>query len=519
MFFSVENLGQFSPTSVTGLPYVPPTSYSGSSSTPLPMTCPPGSVWRPVPTAPTYSAQYTIQLQQPHSSGIHVGEPCPPEEGSVYRTQWGSIFRGAGGRSYVLINGTWMTCPTWPSLPDLHGSLANAIVNFRHYWDAANHVSQYLRTLNVPNIINTFVGVCPGSENSPYALKRHLSGELAAKFGLAGSYPPFANWIWWQVSPEGGSAMEQAWLNYTYNPSNPPVRPDPAEVEKAASKLSTIVKAWDSVPWPHEFMKSFITNPKVDVPPFYQNYRLNDPGIVGTDYLPRPEEAIAGDIARYIAANEDLFNKNFEVEVETWIKRQEERIKRQQENLEQLNKFIMIFGFALDLFTAGMGSLVLSAISAPVTIKMTKDMTKAQVDSVKKFQEILGITQAGIEKFRLWILANIDKKVEVPQSPSGPMKQYSVFIENKFWHSFDTETEAIKVVYNQTSVGNRIIVKNEASGEVVGMYLREANGLRKIPASMAGKVQAMPEQSAAKVAGGNGFPVWILAIPLALKFV
>lgn len=437
------------------------------------------------------------------------------------------IWYGQSGQAYVMAGNTWFPCPLWPPRPELATmDVPSAVASFRYYWDICNYQDKYLKSLTIPNAVTQYVYLCPNVSDGPYVSGQapyNFMASMAAKFGQAATYKPFSDWLMWKVMPESGPDTITKFVNYTYNPQTPPVRPDPNVVAQYATNLSNLVTAWNSVPWPHPFMQEFLTKPLVTLPPFANGYAITEPNLATTSYFPKSASIVMGDIAKFIVANEDLFNQHFNARVEKWLHDLQDDIDKAQNRMEAFNKFMTILGLVLDVVSGGLGSVVTSAISAPYTISQTKKLTSMQVSAMKQLADNLGITQQKMDDFRAWILANVGKPtMDIPPTPQGGgTSTFSVFIENQYWKSFANQTDAIKSAFASTKAGQRIILKNEASGQIDSMYIREDAGLRKVPPSVAGTLQALPASSAQNIAGGGSSGssglLLLAAVPLLLK--
>jgi hypothetical protein len=495
MFVSVENLGQFSPTQT-----VPASS------------CPEG-VFRNFPTAPTYSAQYSLQLTAPHSSGIKPGEKCPPEMdgGTLRRSDTGNVFYARTGNTYIL-TGTrgWLPCPKWPLPPSTLGSLPELIHRIRIWIDDMIRMNIWTK-----NVYGPYEGMkptfCPG-HHSP-AQRSALIRAIDEKMGQVSSFYPFREYVWNLIFPEGGLGFFYSGWEVVGGEYVSPARPDIHKIEEHAKRLRQVMEAWDAPPWPHEWFKTFVTSPLVAVPPIHDGYKWNDGFLSDSSYFPRPTERIKQDLADYIAANENLLNDHFNAEVLAWAKREEEKAKKKQ----ALFQFLGIVAFILDFFTFGAASAAMSMVN----IYRTKQMTDKQVSMTRQIQDHFGITDEAIEKFRVWVVGLAKApKVQIPTlGPRDPAVsgKYGIYIEQKPAIFADTPEDVLRKAYSNTQTGERILVKDEMTGQVVNYFLREQAALKKVPLDQAAKLQALGPDAAGRIAGKPEFPTWALLIPVALK--
>jgi hypothetical protein len=447
--------------------------------------------------------------------------PGAPEEGMVKVDPVDPAIKtliGNSGTTYLYhaVDQKWIPCPTWPTPPSLSSDPATAIAQIRDFYDKANSVWKWVENSLTMKYYPQVQG-CPGYPSWMFGYGTtgpRINEKLVELLGKGVSYGPFGGWLWQKA------LAEKAVGNYGVNwqTSGTASRSAPASVAQWAKNLATVHEAWMSIPWPHEFFRTFLLDPKVPTPVFANGLQLRDPELAATCYFPATVDKIHTDIAKYIAANEEAFNKHFETEILQWAHDLEKRARELATWTETFSKVMMVVGAVLDLFSAGVGSLVCGALSAAVTIHNVKELTSIQKESFFGLQEILGITTSNMEAFRLWIVSRLGPKApEVPQTPpAAQIGAYSIFIENVYWKSFDNATIAIQEAYKATQVGNRIILKNEASGLGEGMFLRESTGLRSVPPSVAGQLQALPADSAKTVAGGAGFPTWTAMIPVAM---
>lgn len=511
MFASLENLGQISPIGMIlpgFAPFIGGTPSSAQIASPT-YGCPNG-IFQNTPTAPTYDARYSLQKDAPHSSGINPGEACPPEMegGQVRRGQEYSFFYAKSGNVYITTTRGWSPCPKWPTPLPVSGTLPELIYKARVWVDQASPVMAW--AVDVFGSDSFKIRVCPG-----YPPESKMDGgfysPIASQFDIP--YAPFLNYIWKLVFPEGGAnTLISGWMNFrgTYQV---PIRPDPYIIPPRAGYLSQLSKTWDAPPWPHPWFRSFITSPLVTVPPFYSGYFVNDPKICESNYFPRDTETIKHDLAVYLSTNEKLLNDHFNAEAQRWLDAEEAKMKKAME----LQKALGWVATVLDIFTFGAASAVL----ALTRIATTRSLLNQQKNNIKLMASNFGVTDKQIEDFSLWIVHYYGAppvKVPVTGVNEAPSGRYAVYIESKPIKYANTTDDALKIAFSNSATGERILVKDTTTGEAVGYFIREASALRKAPASIAGALQAMsPETAKSMVTGGSGFPVWLAALPIAMK--
>jgi hypothetical protein len=470
----------------------------------------PNGIFTNYPTAPLYDARFQQQKDAYHPSGIYPGEACPPEMegGKVVRGQPSSFFYAKSGNVYITTDKYgWSPCPKWPTPLVTSGSLPELIYGARVWVDQASPVIAW-----AADVFGPYEGgklfECPGY---PKEADAGFYGKIASKMGIG--YAPFMDYIWRLIFPEGGAqTLTHGWMN-TRGAYQAPIRPNPEMITTRAGYLDTLVKAWDSPPWPHGWFKSFITAPLVAVPPFYNGYKINDAAISESDYFPRDVDQIKKDLAKYIHDNEKLLNDHFYAEAQRWLDNEEAKmraaIKRQ--------KTLGIIAMVLDVFTFGAAS----ALLAIAKISMTRDLLNTQKNNIKLMTSNFGVTDEALNKFSMWIvhyLGAAPLKVPETNPNEAPSGRYSIYIEQKPIKYSNTSDDALRIAFASSTTGERILIKDGNTGEAVGYFIRESNALKKAPASIAGKLQAMsPETAKSMVAGGGGIPIWLAAVPIALK--
>jgi hypothetical protein len=511
MFASLENLGQFSPIGMI-LPGFAP--FTGASPSSAPVAAPtsgcPNGIFTNNPTAPLYDARYQQQKDALHSSGLIPFEPCPPtdiEGGRVSRGQEFSLFFARNGTTYITTSRGWGPCPVWPTPLSNKGTLAETIYGARVWVDQAAPVMAW--AADIFGTEGNKLVLCPGY---PKALDGSFGIALSQKMDMDG-YTPFVNYIWSYIFPEGGAnILFNKWMN-TRGTYQVPTRPDPNLVAMKADYLNTLVKAWDTPPWPHRWFKSFMTRPLVAVPPFYKGYKINDPTICESDYFPRDPEQIKHDIAVYLSINEKLLNEHFLAEANAWIAAEEAKMQAMIRRQKTMGWITTI----LDIFTFGMAS----AAMALVKLGEIKDALKRQTNDAKLMANNFDVTDKQMEDFSLWIVHYYGAPpLKVPGTGvnEAPAGRYSIYVEQKPIRYANTTDDALRIAFSNSKTGERILVKDGNTGEAVGYFIREEKALRKAPASIAGTLQAMsPGTAKSMVSGGSGFPVWLAAVPIAMK--
>jgi flagellar basal body-associated protein FliL len=242
--------------------------------------------------------------------------------------------------------------------------------------------------------------------------------------------------------------------------------------------------------------------------------QYEDPNLALSNYFPRNVQTINRDIARYIADNLEAFNDHFNETVRRWIKNLERAMEKKEEKAKRLKIITAVLVIVLTILSAGLLSVVLTSIAQAATeIHTAKMLTQAQVNAMKKMMEVMGITEAQIEAFRLWLFAKTDLGAQAPPTRTEQSGKYSVFVEGELVANSNDPKAALQVGIQKSVVGNRITLKDEDTGEAIGVLLRDKDGLKEVPPDMAGKVQALSADAATRAAGGDGFPWWIL-IPI-----
>lgn len=513
MFASLENLGQFSPIGMI-LPGFAP--YVGGSPSSAPMAAPtsgcPNGIFTNNPTAPMYDARFQQQKDAYHSSGLFPGEICPPgdiEGGRISRGQEFSLFFARNGTNYITTTKGWSPCPVWPTPLPKSGAFPELVYGARVWVDQASPVMAWAADTFGNENANK-LRLCPGYPTDSQ-MDGGFYGPIAQQMDIP--YGPFLNYIWNLIFPEGGSGtLISKWMNSrgTYHV---PVRPDPHIIKPRADYLGQLVKAWNAPPWPHNWFKSFVTSPLVAVPPFYKGYKLNDPSISESDYFPRDTEQIKHDLAVYLSTNEKLMTEHFVAEAQRYLDAEQAKMER----AIKLQKALGWMATILDIFTFGAAS----AIMAVVKIAQVRSLLNQQKNNARLVASNFGVTDKQMEDLGLWIVHYYGAppvKVPVTGVNEAPSGRYAIYIESKPIKYANSTDDALKIAFSNSATGERILVKDTITGEAAGYFIREDKALRRAPASIAGALQAMsPETAKSMVTGGSGFPVWLAAIPIAMK--
>lgn len=282
------------------------------------------------------------------------------------------------------------------------------------------------------------------------------------------------------------------------------------EFQNRVARLSILVEASTKIPWPHPFFETFLSNPRVSIPSFFQGFAYHDPKIVLSGYFPSSLKEVQADIAQYIVDNEEDFNLNFQAEIRNWITNEEKKLKRKEKTAKELQIITQVLGVLLTLVSAGALGFAISAIAeSAVSIYSVRKLTKAQKDTMKKLMRILGISESQIERFRTWLIANAKvKRADIPKTPPTD-DEFTVITDTKTESSNDVGQMASQA-YQEGAIGQQVLITDNRTG-VTRLFIIGADGLIPVPEDMEAKAQVVAGAKEEK-----GFPWWLLAVPAAV---
>jgi hypothetical protein len=241
------------------------------------------------------------------------------------------------------------------------------------------------------------------------------------------------------------------------------------------------------IPWPHYFFKTFWFKPETT--PFYKHWKTSaipTEAFLRSDYFPRSPQKIETDCATFISNNVKLVESSFVGTFRGYIQHVQELVKKREESAKRMGIVYTVAGALMSVITLGAASVLSITMSAALSvaqvasgIQTMKSMAAIQKEAIKGIYGVLHITESRVNSFKDWLAVKAVRPPiqKAPPTPSTVVpKMYSSFIEQKFIATGD-DADAVAVrAYGLSRINDRVIVKNEATGEIVMLIVHGKDG-------------------------------------------
>ncbi len=240
----------------------------------------------------------------------------------------------------------------------------------------------------------------------------------------------------------------------------------------------------DSVPWPHDFFRSFVRYPLAEPGVFVANIAIWDwEGLMEARYFGAPRATMERDLASWLIANTGALEKHFIAEVMAWAKREEKKQKREAELFGVLDILLKIFGVAASILLPGIGSIISSVMSGAFQYFSKQKMGESQIAMMRKAQAVTNISDTALDRFSVWIAGHA----------AGTAGGYVVWVEGREVGRADTADQAAQLALANSRSGNRIEIFS-STGQSSGLMLRTDAGISVVPPQYEQQIRGLSTQ-------------------------
>lgn len=297
-----------------------------------------------------------------------------------------------------------------------------------------------------------------------------------------------------------------------------------AAAQKVRNDARPLLRVIDAIPWPHEYMASWVWRPVAPQTPFFQGIPVEKlRSLTSAGYMKRSHEQISKDVGRWIVENEKNIERNFVILVERFIAHQRAKAESKAERAEKYGKILAAVGVVLSMGVGAVASVASGVVQTAFGVDFARQLGKQQREQFKALQSLMGISDEKMRRFREWVAKNAMRKIGA----------YTAVVEGRTISSYDTPTDAATAASKAASEGDRMEVLSD--GESLGLHVQTSVGAVSVPPAQeycvrrmsSGGVRQMaqeavvrakervPEKEKEKPKKQGRFP-WEILIPIAI---